>query len=42
MLTLHIDFNQIQIHHNGVALNHRGTFSNSRMIVADFEAFQAA
>lgn len=41
MLTLEIRFNHIRANHNGVVVKHR-TFSNSRMIVADFEAFETA
>lgn len=39
MLTLILSFNRILIHHQGVTIDERGAFSNSRMIVADFEAF---
>lgn len=39
MLTLEIRFNQIRAQHNGVVVEHRGAFSNSRMIVADFLVF---
>lgn len=42
MLTLTIRFNHIRAQHNGAVVEHRGAFSNSRMIVADFLAFQAA
>lgn len=42
MLTLEIRFNHIRAHHNGAVVEHRSTFSNSRMIVADFEAFETA
>lgn len=42
MLTLAIYFNRIKIQHNGVNVDYRGTFSNSRMIVADFEALLQA
>lgn len=39
MLTLILSFNRILIHHQGVTIDERGAFSNSRLIVADFEAF---
>lgn len=42
MLTLTIRFNHIQAQHNGALVEHRGAFSNSRMIVADFAAFETA
>lgn len=42
MLTLEIRLNHIRAQHNGAVVEHRGAFSNSRMIVADFEAFEAA
>lgn len=42
MLTLEIRFNHIRTQRNAVIAEHRGAFSNSRMIVADFEAFQTA
>lgn len=37
MLTLDIRFNLIVIYHHGVSLSYRGDFSNSRMIVADWQ-----
>lgn len=42
MLTLEIRFNRISIKQNGANVDYHGQFSNSRMIVADFFAFQAA
>ncbi|MDO4434519.1 MAG: hypothetical protein Q4B82_08075 [Alysiella sp.] len=38
-LTLEIRFNHITAYGNGAIVDYRGTFSNSRMIVADFEVF---
>ncbi|XXQ69377.1 hypothetical protein ACKLNO_05815 [Neisseriaceae bacterium B1] len=42
MLLLEIRFNYIRAQHHGAVVKHRSAFSNSRMIVADFLAFQAA
>ena len=40
MITVEIRFNRISIRHNGIVVEHRGTFSNfsnSRIIVASFQ-----
>lgn len=42
MLILEIRFNHIRANHNGAVVEHRSTFSNSRMIVADFLVFHEA
>ena len=39
MIIVQIRTNQITIEHNGIAVEHRGTFSNSRIIVASFQQF---
>ena len=39
MITIEIRFNHISIRHNGIVVEHRGTFSNSRIIVASFHHF---
>ena len=39
MITVEIRFNRISIRHNGTVVEHRGTFSNSRIIVASFHHF---
>ena len=37
MITVEIRFNRISIRHNGSVVEHRGAFSNSRIIVASFQ-----
>ena len=39
VIIVQIRTNQITIEHNGIAVEHRGTFSNSRIIVASFQQF---
>ena len=39
VIIVQIRTNQITIEHNGIAVEHRGTFSNSRIIVASFHYF---
>ena len=39
MITVEIRFNRISIRHNGSVVEHRGAFSNSRIIVASFQQF---
>ena len=39
VMIVQIRTNQITIEHNGIAVEHRGAFSNSRIIVASFHHF---